>query len=217
MVKDTATAMGPPKTTAGTAAGKGTRINPPPEVLPLRKRQAKNFCALLLLSNGTPMLRAGDEFLNSQEGNNNPYNQDNPTGWVDWSGIERHPDVFRFFARMIAFRKAHPSLGRSRFWREDVRWHGIGPEVDFSPESRHFAFFLRGVAENDLDLYVLANMHDAALDFEIQAGRAGDWSRAIDTALDSPADICEPGREISIGKMRYRVEPHSVVVFQQRA
>ena len=50
----------------------------------LRKRQVKNFCALLFLSNGTPMFRAGDEFLQTQHGNNNPYNQDNETTWLDW-------------------------------------------------------------------------------------------------------------------------------------
>lgn len=189
--------------------------NPPPEVLQLRSRQAKNLCALLLLSNGTPMLRAGDEFLNSQGGNNNPYNQDNPTGWLDWSGLDRNPGTFRFFERMIAFRKAHPSLGRSRFWRGDVRWHGVGAQVDASPESRHFAFSLRGGAENDVDLYVLANMHEHALAFEIQEGRAGDWARVIDTGLASPDDIRDPGAEKPLDGLRYRAGPHCVVVFRR--
>ena len=56
----------------------------PSAVLALRRKQVKNFCCLLLLSNGIPMFRAGDEFLNTQYGNNNPYNQDNETGWLDW-------------------------------------------------------------------------------------------------------------------------------------
>jgi glycogen operon protein len=55
----------------------------PPEVMALRRKQVKNLCCLLFLSNGTPMFRAGDEFLNSQFGNNNPYNQDNEIGWLD--------------------------------------------------------------------------------------------------------------------------------------
>ena len=50
----------------------------------LRKQQIKNFCCLLFLSNGTPMFRAGDEFMHTQAGNNNPYNQDNEAGWIDW-------------------------------------------------------------------------------------------------------------------------------------
>jgi len=84
-------------------------------VVALRQRQAKNFLCLLLLANGTPMLRAGDEFLHTQGGNNNPYNQDNETSRLDWGRLDAHRDVFRFSRLMIAFPKAHPSLCRSRF------------------------------------------------------------------------------------------------------
>ena len=83
----------------------------PPCVMELRKRQAKNFCCLLMLANGTPMFRAGDEFLQTQGGNNNAYNQDNSTSWIDWDRLRVNQDVFRFFRSMIRFRKAHPSLG----------------------------------------------------------------------------------------------------------
>ena len=89
----------------------------PNEVLALRRRQVKNFCCLLMLSNGTPMFRAGDEFLNTQFGNNNPYNQDNTTGWLDWSQLRANQDIFRFFKSMIAFRKSHSALSRSRYAR----------------------------------------------------------------------------------------------------
>ncbi len=103
----------------------------PKEVLALRRQQAKNFCAFLLLSNGLPMIVAGDEFLNSQRGNNNPYNQDNEITWLDWSNLEKNRDVFRFFKLMIAFRKAHPSIARQTFWRESVKWFGPDGPVDF--------------------------------------------------------------------------------------
>src|SRR5262245_702262 len=112
----------------------------PADVLALRKRQAKNFCCLLLLANGIPMLRAGDEFLQAQGGNNNPYTQANATSWLDWGRQGPHADVLRFFRKMIAFRQAHPGLGRSRFWREDVRWYGVGPAADLSPDSHSLAF-----------------------------------------------------------------------------
>ena len=101
----------------------------PDAVMALRKQQAKNLFCLLLLANGVPMFAAGDEFLRTQRGNNNPYNQDNETTWLDWSRKEAHADHFRFVKRMIAFRKSHPTLGRSRFWRDDVRWYGVGPNV----------------------------------------------------------------------------------------
>ena len=118
----------------------------PPEVAALRRRQAKNFCCLLLLANGTPMLRAGDEFLQTQGGNNNPYNQDNETAWLDWRRLEANAGVFRFFRLMIAFRKAHPSLARSRFWREDVRCYGVNREPDLSWQSHSLAFALHAPA-----------------------------------------------------------------------
>jgi pullulanase/glycogen debranching enzyme len=67
------------------------------------------------LSNGTPMFRAGDEFLQTQTGDPNPYNIDSPKTWLDWSRLDASRDVFRFFQLMINFRKSHPSLGRSMF------------------------------------------------------------------------------------------------------
>ena len=187
----------------------------PPEVLALRRRQAKSFCTLLLLANGTPMLRAGDEFLQTQRGNNNPYNQDNETTWLDWSRRETFADVFRFFKLMIAFRKAHPSLCRSRFWRDDVRWVGVGPAVDFSDDSHSFAFALDGKRQQDRSLYVMINAWREPLRFEIQ--QSGPWARAIDTALDSPEDIAEVGRETPLSAAHYVVGPRSVVVLVSSA
>ncbi len=100
------------------------------EVMKLRKRQVKNFCCLLLLSNGTPMIRGGDEFLQTQAGDPNPYNVDSATTWLDWTRQKTYDEVFQFFRKMIAFRKDHATLGRSQFWRDDVRWYGVGREVD---------------------------------------------------------------------------------------
>ena len=144
----------------------------PSEVLALRRKQVKNFCCLLFLSNGTPMFRAGDEFLNTQFGNNNPYNQDNETGWLDWSQLRTNEDIFRFFKNMIAFRKAHPALSRSRFWREDVAWYGVGPTVDLSHDSRSLAFCLHGASQGDDDIYVMINAYWEELEFE-NPGRNG--------------------------------------------
>ena len=184
----------------------------PVAVMSLRQRQAKNFVCLLMLANGVPMFAAGDEFLRTQRGNNNPYNQDNETSWLDWSCVERHADFHRFAKRMIAFRKAHPSLGRPRFWREDVRWYGVGPDVDLSFDSHSLAYCLHGASRDDCDLYVMINAYHEPLDFEIQESPPGGWRRAIDTGLDSPLDIAEPGEEAAVASLRYRVLPRSVVV-----
>ena len=99
----------------------------PAEVTQLRKQQVKNFFTILMVSNGTPMFCAGDEFMNTQLGNNNPYNQDNELTWINWDLLAENSGIFRFFRQMIAFRKAHPSIARSHFWRQDVHWCGTGP------------------------------------------------------------------------------------------
>ena len=184
----------------------------PAAVLALRARQAKNFLCLLLLANGTPMLRAGDEFLHTQGGNNNPYNQDNETSWLDWRRLHAHRDVLRFTRLMIAFRTAHPSVGRSRFWRDDVRWHGVGPQADLSRDSRSIAFCLRGASQGDDDLYVMVNGYWEGLEFTVQDGATDQWRRVVDTARASPDDIREPGREVVLTSARYAVAPRSVVV-----
>src|ERR1700758_2712005 len=165
----------------------------PAEVLALRRKQVKNFCCLLLLSNGIPMFRAGDEFLNTQFGNNNPYNQDNEMGWLDWNQLRANEDILRFFKGMIAFRKSHPSLSRSRFWRDDVSWYGTGPTVDLSYDSHSLAFCLHGASQGDDDIYVMINAYWEALEFQVQEGTAKEWMRIVDTSLPSPDDVSDYG------------------------
>lgn len=182
----------------------------PPEVMSLREKQIKNYFALLMLSNGTPMFVAGDEFMHTQRGNNNPYNQDNEITWLDWEQIDRHRDMFRFFKQLIAFRKTHPSIHRTTFWREDVHWYGVAGMLDFSPEARTLAYCLRGQSQNDNDLYVMINAYWEDLDFVIQESYG--WRRVVDTSLAAPGDVLEPGHEEPIGEPRYRVAARSVVV-----
>jgi isoamylase len=186
----------------------------PVEVLALRRKQAKNLFCLLMLSNGIPMFRAGDEFLNTQCGNNNPYNQDNEISWLDWSQLQANQDIFRFFKSMIAFRKSHPSLCRSRFWREDISWYGIGPAVDMSPDSRSLAFCLHGASEDDDDIYVMINAYWQELQFDIQEGVPQDWARIVDTGLPSPQDFSQQG--VPLRHSTYQVAPRSVVVLLRR-
>ncbi len=186
--------------------------NVPPDVLKLRKRQIKNFCCLLMLSNGTPMLCAGDEFMNTQHGNNNPYNQDNETSWLDWDLLQKNRDIFRFLKHMIAFRKVHPSLGRSRYWREDISWYGVGSEVDTTYHSHVLAYCLHGASRGDKDIYVMINAYWQDLVFTIQKGAFDEWRRVADTGLESPDDIAESGDEQSLQNLHYNVKARSVVI-----
>lgn len=184
----------------------------PANAMELRKRQIKNFCCLLLLSNGTPMFRAGDEFMNTQRGNNNPYNQDNEITWLDWHLLKQNADVFRFFKSMIAFRKSHPAIARSRFWREDVHWYGTGDTPDLSFNSHTLAFCLHGESQKDDDLYVMINAYWEDLVFRLQEGKAGEWYRVVDTSVASPLDFCQCENRKPLRSPIYPVKARSIVV-----
>jgi len=187
----------------------------PPKVLQLRRRQARNFCALLMLAAGTPMFCAGDEFLNTQGGNNNPYNQDNETSWLDWSRLKQNADFFRFFRLMIDFRKRHPTIARSRHYRGDIRWYGEGRDVDFSESSRHFAYFLNGASHREVDLYVMINADWRERTFELQEFGDGGWLRVMDTSGESPEDIFDPGSEPTLTTCEYLVSGRSIALFMR--
>ena len=184
----------------------------PPEVLALRRRQARNFMALLMLSNGTPMFCAGDEFLATRRGNNNPYNQDNEINYTDWDLLETNRGFFRFVRGMIAFRREHRSIARSHFWREDVCWYGTGKDVDFSPSGQTLSWCLRGASQLDNDIYVMVNGSATDLTFEIQEGAPSRWQLVADTGLPSPHDYCEPADRRALLSPIYRVGARSVVV-----
>jgi glycogen operon protein len=186
-------------------------VDAPPEVRALRKRQVKNFCTLLMLANGTPMISAGDEVMRTQRGNNNAYNQDNELSWFDWRLTRSNADMLCFFQRMIAFRKQHPSIARDGFWRDAVSWYGTRGAVDLSYDSRSLAYFLSGAALQDSDLYVMINAYWEPLSFTIQ--QPGDWLRVVDTAREGPDDYADPG--LVLLEDAYFVAPRSVVVLER--
>ncbi len=197
-----------------------------PAVEELRCRQIKNFATILFLSQGVPMFVAGDEVRRSQGGNNNAYCQDNPISWFEWSLVERESDVLRFFQRLIAFRKAHPTTHREAFFTgrvnerglQDVTWHGclLHRPGWFDPNSGVLAFTLAGFGK-EADVHVMLNMEDQDLDFELPILPGWSWLRAIDTSLASPDDVTDPGNEVPIRTgPNYRVNRRSAVVLVSR-
>ncbi|MGF1655151.1 MAG: glycogen debranching protein GlgX, partial [Actinomycetales bacterium] len=192
-----------------------------PDVQRLRGRQVRNLLALLLLAQGVPMINMGDEVRRTQGGNNNAYCQDNPLSWFDWDDVTAHDDVLRFTRGMIAFRRSHPALTRTRYFDgsvnerglRDIAWHGClldAPGWD-DPGAQALAFTLAG-AGDAADLHVIANMSDQALDFALPDVPERRWSRAVDTALAPGTDVCDPGREQPLDATSYLATPRSVVV-----
>jgi isoamylase len=196
-----------------------------PNVEAFRERQVRNFASILLLSQGVPMFVAGDEVRRTQHGNNNAYCQDNALSWFDWTLTEQQTPLLRFFQQLIAFRKRHPAVHRSRFFTGDVNargladiaWHGclLNEPGWNDPGSRVLAYTQGGFGD-DADLHVMLNMDGADLDFELPIVAGRRWHRAIDTSLPSPLDISEPGAEQVISGSSYRVNSHSVVVLLSR-
>ena len=196
-----------------------------PEVQGLRERQVRNVAALLLLSNGTPMLLAGDEFGHSQGGNNNAYCQDNETSWIDWRLRDTNAGLYKFVRNLIRFRRNYTVLRRDRFLaggeaREIfLSWGGIRPELaDWSSESRLLSLH---IFEGPRDapgeqIYIVANAHWEVAECELPPLTWGAWTRFADTSLPIPADIADPGEEVEIGQDRYLVGPRSVVILTAR-
>lgn len=178
-----------------------------PAVTELRERQKRNFLALLLLSQGVPMICGGDEIGRTQHGNNNAYCQDNETSWYDWKWDTAKRDLLSFVRDLIAFRKQHPVLRRRRFFQgrrlrgsevKDLAWfRPDGKEMtDEDWETgyvRSLALRLAGdaIAETDekgrpiIDdtLLVLLNAHHTALPFTLPAHKRGvRWDLLIDTS-----------------------------------
>ena len=144
------------------------------------------------------------------------YNQDNETTWLNWDLLQKNQDIVRFFTLRVAFRKTHPFLGRSRFWREDIHWYGVGTEVDRSLWSHSLAFCLHGSSQQDTDLYVMVNAYTEDLHSIIQEGRASDWLRVVDTSFLPPDDFAETGLEIRLQNLDYQVTARSIVVLIRR-
>ena len=181
----------------------------PPEVLALRMRQMKNFAALMMLSNGVPMIVAGDEFANTQRGNNNPYNQDNEITWLDWDRLDTHRDLYEFFKAMITLRKSRRAIARSRFWRGDVTWFGTTGPPDTAPWSHSLAWHLSGARYGEGDLYVMVNAHWDPLEFSVQA--PGQWRRIVDTTLSAPEHVVAVADAPAVGAS-VTVSARSIVV-----
>jgi glycogen operon protein len=157
----------------------------------LRRRQARNFLTLVLISQGVPFLLQGDEFGRTQHGNNNGYCQDNETSWVDWALAQRNADLVRFTRMMIALRRRHFALSREQFVNR-ISWHGtkLG-DPDWTGQSRTLAFHMHGW-QGQPDLHVMFNAHWTSQPFQLppRGGRWG-WKRLVDTNLPSPDDFVE--------------------------
>jgi len=199
----------------------------------LRGRQRRNLMATLLLSQGVPMLLAGDEIGRTQGGNNNAYNQDNETSWVNWATAPQEQAFQDFVARLIALRRAHPVFTRTGFLtgragpdgRKDIAWYTPqGTEMTESDWRRDYARCLtvwlngagahrvdtRGQALSDDSFVLLINAYSGAMDFLLPAAAPGRaWKLVIDTAQES----AEPAAQTLAGGATRTLPARTLSVF----
>lgn len=198
-----------------------------PVINALRLKQVKNFMAVLLLSQGVPMILAGDEILRSQQGNNNSYCQDNELSWLDWNLLEKNQEMFRFTRGMIKLRKRHPSLMQRLYLdneivdvsnMHDITWHGLQldePQWTDS-SSRVLACTLSRVKAEEEDLHIIFNMTEDELTMELPELKERMWHLAVDTARSIAEDIIEPEQQQAVGEKTIQVSPQSIIVCESR-
>ncbi len=207
-----------------------------PAINRLRLRQRRNMLATLLVSQGLPMIVAGDEFGRSQGGNNNAYCQDSEISWIDWNLSEDNQQFLDFTRRLIQLRRDHIVFHRNRFFHrrlipgteiQDISW--LNPDgsnmrdADWEDGSKlRLSFLIRGEAgeyhltaagepQTDDSFFVICNPHHEDVDWTVPGLNGGSaWRVVIDTNADGgfPADIvCREGE-------RYAVKPRSLVLMQ---
>ena len=191
-----------------------------PVIAALRRRQQANMLATLLLSQGVPMLLAGDEFGRTQCGNNNAYCQDNELSWVDWSRASVEVGLVDFVRRLLALRRRRSELRRATFFEasgQGIRWlHPEGramTEADWHDgHGRALGIQLRG-APGAGDLLVLMNAWSGDVPFLIPECSGAAWSCVADSAVPDEAG---DGAPLCGGDVR-RVTAYSLAVYEARS
>jgi glycogen operon protein len=184
----------------------------------------RNLLASLMLAQGVPLLLAGDEVGNSQNGNNNAYCQDNPTGWVNWSGLGGADDNIAFVAQLTELRRHFAQL-RPRRWVEGRRPDGsfgvLWPtpqatemtQQDWNfPGGRFLSYVLAAPERGEAALYIVLNGATEAIAFilpDLDGCRR--WTTLLDTASEQ-----QPGKEFAVGP-QLQAWPRSVLAFSGAA
>jgi len=194
------------------------------EVMKLRWRMIRNACAVLLCSRGTPMFLAGDEFGNTQFGNNNSYCQDNEISWLDWRMLEKNRELFEFFKFMIAFRFRHPVIRRKLpnavCGMDPIHTHGIDArDMNIPQDARTFSVSFAGYdrkrGQDDL-VYVSINSHWESVEITLPELHNGVWYLCVNTYGDENGRYFYREGEERYISGSFVMQPRSVAVFTGR-
>lgn len=186
-----------------------------PEVMKLRFQMMRNACTLLMCSRGIPMFLAGDEFGNTQFGNNNAYCQDNKISWLDWSLLEKNHELFEFFKFMIRFRKEHrilrENISECTLGFPDISFHGVQPWCDqYNSYDRYVGVMFAGQVPGKRPeiIYIASNSYWEELTITLpELPEYMNWSLKVNT-IDSQTDL-----EYKHYTKEFKIAPRTVMVF----
>jgi isoamylase len=206
-----------------------------PVINELRKRQKRNFLATLFLSQGVPMLLAGDEIGRTQQGNNNSYCQDNEISWIDWGKADK--DLLEFTSNLIHLRHSHAAFSRKNWFRgEPVKGNGIEDITWFQPDgskmtaehwnqdfAKSIAVFLNGQGLHtvnsegqkvvDDNFYIIFNASDQPIEYKLPDQHyAKDWRMIFDTARYRQ----EEGKQLYKAGEKVKIDGRSVILLQHQ-
>jgi len=195
------------------------------EIILLRAKQKRNFLTTLFLSQGVPMLLAGDEFGRTQQGNNNSYCQDNEISWVNWQTADK--ELLEFTGKLIHLRREHAVFSRKNWFKgkpvkangiEDIAWFlpdgSMMEEKDWTEgAAKSVAFYLNGKGLNSVDhagnkvvddsFYIIFNAHEEEVRYRLPAEEYGnEWRVVIDTTNPAPVSATltfSPETEVPVG------------------
>lgn len=168
----------------------------------LRARQMRNFHLALMISQGIPMLHMGDEYGHTKKGNNNTWCHDNELNWFLWDKIPHNQGYYRFYCKLIEFRKKHDLLRKGRFLTDqDIIWLGInGQPASWDKDTQFLAFTLFDQKFGN-DLYCAFNAQDISINVELPTLKDNSqWHEVINTANESPKDFHDAGEEPLVAK-----------------
>lgn len=186
------------------------------EVLRRRNVQEKNALVMLLLGMATPMILAGDEFGNSQKGNNNAYCQDNVISWLDWRLLQKNQSTYQFVKKLLKYRKACALYHSNHFFSggdakgvgaPDVSCHGKEPwQIHFPYYSREVGVLYYGSHFGGKTLYFVFNFHWDEHEFYLPDIKKGNrWRLLLDTYEEEKGEVVEK---------KYKMQPRSIALFE---
>lgn len=189
------------------------------EVIGLREKQMRNFHLALLVSQGIPLLLMGDEYTHTKYGNNNTWSHDDKLNWFLWDQLDTSSGFWRFYSRLIHFRKRHPVLRGDKFLTNaDVEWHGKEPlRPNWADSDPFIAFTLREHTKYE-DLYIAFNPQAGEVRVHLPHPRLGmRWSLIVNTANPSPEDFYEEGMAPLLNESSLIMESFSALLLKSRA